>query len=88
MPVCIKTKTLWMYIILAGMSLRAGRPMIFPGYYEHEHGLLLQDTKRKWDQKNFLAVQYSPPTKCIYLATFSDSPVLVQDQGNELSTWL
>ena len=77
-----------MYIILAGKSLSAQRPMIFPGYYEDEPRVLLWDTKRKWDQKNFLAVQYSPPTKCIYLATFSDSPVLVQDQGRVVQSWV
>lgn len=28
-----------------------------PGCYEREHQLFLQETKRKWNQSNFLAVQ-------------------------------
>ena len=31
---------------------------IFPGYNERDSQLLLQETKAKWNQKNFLAVQF------------------------------
>ena len=30
---------------------------LFPSYYERELRLILQETKRKWNQSNFLAVQ-------------------------------
>ena len=50
-------------------------PGIFPGYYEGEPWLLLQETKGKQSQKNFQKYN-SPPSNCIYLApwNFSDSP--------------
>ena len=63
---------------LSGLSLRAG-PGIFPGYYECGSGLLLLKNKRKIEPNKIPSCLLSPPTCCVYPATWnlSDNPDLL-----------
>ena len=56
----------------SGLSLRAGAG----SYYELDHRLLLYETKGKWNQKNFLALQYTQQLEI--LATVLKVQTLVQ----------
>ena len=56
----------------SGPSLRAGAG----SYYELNHRLLLYETKGKWNQKNFLALQYTQQLEI--LATVLKVQTLVQ----------
>ena len=63
---------------LSGLSLRAG-PGIFPGYYECGSRLLLLKNKRKIEPNKIPSCFISPPTCCVYPATWnlSDNPDLL-----------